>query len=190
MRARTPLLALLVGIAGLMPAVLTQAATQGTTGTSSTSTVDIHMGIGRFARITGFEDFDLGEWSGSGDMSADDNLCVGRNGVGFFGTGTYRIHAAGDGVPTDPAAFVLSNGVDQISYDAYFNDQPGTAGRQQLTPGVLLGGNSSFGFRLVFNYLFGCVIENANLSIVVPESELESAAGGYAGTLTLTLVPD
>ena len=54
----------------------------------------------------------------------------------------------------------------------------------------MLTGQASNGFQLFLNLLFGCAINNANISVVVPEAELSAAAGAYAGTLTLMLIPE
>ena len=167
------------------------AATQGDPGATSTGSVDITLTANLTARISGLTDFLLGTWGGSGDLAANQNICIGRNGVGFAGTGNYRIRAVGNGNATDANAFSLSNGVDLVHYDAYFNDQPNLTGRQQLTGGQTLIGQTSSGFSFIFNWLFGCVVRNANVSVVVPEANLAAIPGGnYAGTLTLVLIPD
>lgn len=165
-------------------------AQQGITGNSSSGNITINYVQGLNTRISGFNDMPLGTWSGSGPLTANDNICIGRSGIGFFGTGTYRILAQGDGASGDPAAFTLSNGASQIYYNAYFNDQTGTTNRQQLTPGLQLTGQSGFGFWMIWNLIFGCSVNNANVSIEVPESELASGVGTYTGTLTLTLIPE
>ena len=166
------------------------AATQGSGGPSSTGTVDMHVVLGTAVRISGFSDMSFGAWSGTGDVEANDDLCVGRTGVPLFGSGPYRILASGDGAPGNPSAFTLTNGAHTINYNAYFNDQPGVTNRQQLTPGVALTNQSAFGFWMVFNYLFGCVTNNANVSVIVPASELGTGAGTYTGTLTLMMIPE
>ncbi|MFT7652877.1 MAG: hypothetical protein ACI9ON_001714 [Limisphaerales bacterium] len=167
-----------------------QAASQGSTGIDSTGNVDIHYVQGLNVRIAGFADMPLGTWSGSGPLTADDNLCIARSGVALFGSGTYRILASGDGEPGNPAAFTLSNGLNRLHYNAYFNDQTGTTGRQQLTPGTVLLNQSGIGLSFFFNMISNCAWQNANVSIEVPESELGSGAGVYSGTLTLTLIPE
>jgi hypothetical protein len=166
------------------------AAQQGSTGLTSSGNIDITLVSGLDVRLTGLADMPLGTWSGSGDLTAEDDLCVGRSGVGLFATGNYRILANGNGEPGNPAAFTLYNGARSIHYDAYFNDATSTVGRAQLAPGVALTGQTDFGFGLVFNLLFGCFVENANISIVVPAAELSAASGVYAGTLTLVLIPE
>ena len=132
----------------------------------------------------------LGTWGGTGPLTANDNICIGRSGVALFGTGAYRVRAEGDGTAGNPAAFTLSNGVDELFYNVYFNDQTGLTNRQQLTAGTTLTGQSGGGFGMVFNLIFGCAFNNANLSIEVPESELQSHIGTFTGTLSLTLIPE
>jgi len=167
------------------------AATQGNVGTTSSGSADITLTANLTGRFTGFTDFLLGTWSGIGDLAANQNVCIGRTGTGFGGGSTYRVRADGNGDPFDVNAFSLSNGVDLIYYDVYFNDQTNLAGRQQLTGGQTLVGQTGSGFSFIINWLFGCVIRNANLSIVVPEANLAGSPGGnYTGTLTLVLIPD
>ena len=171
------------------PGVL--AAGQGALNTTSTGTVDMTLTTGLSARLTGLTDIALGTWSGSGDLSANQNICVGRTGVGFFANGAYRIRASGDGDATDIHAFTLTNGAQQLYYDVFFNDQTGLAGRTPLTGGVMLSAQQGLGLFEILNTLFGCAVRNANVSITVPQSELEAVPGGiYTGTLTLVLIPD
>lgn len=189
--ARLPIRLGTLFFATLLSALTTMtvgAANQGPFGYgSSTGSVDIDLILGFRARISGLADMNLGTWSGAGSMTADDNICIGVN---YFGGG-YRIRASGDGEPGDPSAFTLTNGASQIKYDAFFNDQPDAgAGRVPLTGGVTLTGQSAANLPRLFNYFFGCVANNANISIEVPESELAGSTGSYNGTLTLTLLPE
>ncbi len=171
--------------------VATYAAVQGTTGPTTSGSVDVTYVQGLNVRINGLTDMPLGVWGGAGALTANDNICIGRTGVPLFSSaGTYRILASGDGVPGDPSAFTLSNGVEQMNYRAFFNDQTGTAGRQELTAGVVLTNQNSFGLFYFFNMILTCGAENANISIEVPESELSGAGGVYTGTLSLMLIPD
>ncbi len=181
---QTLLFTLFIGVQPL------HAAQQGTLGPTSTGSVDILLTTGLNARISGFTDLSLGTGNGSTDLTANDNICIGRTGVGFFASGAYRILASGDGEPGDPAAFTLYNGIERIYYDAYFNDQTGLTSRQQLTPGAVLTGQSGFGFWMILNFLFGCAVNNANISIVAPGASQVGPAGVYSGTLTLTLIPE
>ena len=168
------------------------AADQGQAGPNSTGTVDINLITGLNVRITGLNDLALGEWSGSGDLEGNDNFCIGRTGVFLFGQNPYSVRAEGDGVPGNPSAFVLNNGPRKISYNAFFNDDDNLLNRQPLTPGVALTGQTDVALRQIFNIINGlnCINLNANISIVVPESELLRASGAYTGTLTLVMLPE
>jgi hypothetical protein len=180
----------IVLLAGLCPAA-GYAAVQGSTGPDTTGSVDLTYVQGLNVRINGLSDMPLGVWGGSGALAANDNICIGRTGVPLFSSaGTYRILASGDGEPGDPAAFTLSNGPSQMYYRAFFNDQTGTAGRQELTAGVALTNQNSFGLFYFFNMIFTCGAENANISIEVPEAQLSGAGGVYTGTLSLMLIPE
>ncbi len=180
--------ALALGVLAALPAM---GATQGNAGTSSSGNVDVTLTTGLSARLSGLGDFDLGLLDGSADATAQQNICVGRSGVGFFANGSYRVRASGNGDPFDAHAFTLSNGAERIYYNVFFNDQAGTAGASQLTGGVMLSNQQSLGLFGIFNLLFGCVARNANLSIVVPAAEVAAAPGGtYTGTLTVVLIPD
>lgn len=176
-------LSLVLGAAG-------HAAQQGSAGPSSSGTLDVLYTQGLNVRVNGLADFPLGTWGGTGPLTANDDICIGRTGVPLFGTGVYRVLASGDGEPGDPSAFTLSNGIDRIYYNAYFNDAAGLAGRTQLTGGVQLTNQTAFGLSFFFNIVFNCGWQNANLSIEVPESELSGAAGTYTGTLTVMLLPE
>lgn len=167
------------------------AATQGTAQLgSSTGTVDVVVTTGLVARISGLNDIDLGTWSGTGDLSGSDDLCIGRSGVGLFANGAYRVRLDGDGDPSDIHAFTLTNGTHLLYYNVAFNDGTGTGGTP-VTGGVMLGGQNGFGFWQFLNLLFDCAVDNANIEVTIPANELQSVPGGnYTGTLTVVLIPE
>lgn len=171
---------------------VSHAATQGTTAMGqSTAALDLTVTTGLVARVNGLDDIDLGAWSGTGDMSGSDDLCIGRSGVGFFGQGAYRMRLDGDGDPADINAFTLTNGVDTLYYDVFFNDQTGSAGQIPVTAGVMFSSQQGGGFGQILNVLFGCVVENASVTVQLPEANLlASPMGTYTGTLTLVLIPE
>ena len=164
-----------------------QAATQGSQGATSTGTIENIVIVGRQIWIRSLRDFNFGVWNvGDGTLSDNDNVCIGKN--DFFAP--YAVRAAGDGDGLDPAAFTLSNGADQIYYNVYWNDANGTGGNQQLTPGLVLHGQTGAPFVFFLNVI-GLCITNANLQIEISDTELQSATGGnYTGTLTLLIIPD
>lgn len=164
-----------------------QAATQGSQAATSTGTIENIVTVGRVIWMRSLRDFNFGVWNtGDGTLSDNDNVCIGKN--DFFAP--YAISAAGNGDGFDPSAFTLSNGVDQINYNVYWNDANGTGGNQQLTAGVILHGQTGGAFGFFLNVLGFC-FTNANVEIEIPDTELSSASGGsYSGTLTLLVIPD
>ena len=179
-----------ISVANLSAINPSNAAVQGPPGPTSSGSTEITYVQGLNARISGLADMPLGAWSGSGSLTANNDICIGRSGVGFFGSGAYRVRAQGDGEPGNPAAFTLSNGTNLLYYNVFFNDQTGTANRTPLTAGTTLTGQTGSGFAFVFNLIFGCAATNANLSIEVPESQLQQHIGIFTGTLSLTLIPE
>lgn len=164
------------------------AASQGSFGTNSSGTVEIGIAVNRAIIILGLRDFNFGLWrAGDGTLQDNDDLCVAKT----SNFGTYGIRAAGNGNGLDPAAFTLSNGIDQINYNVYWNDETGTAGNQQLTPGLIQHGQVETNFHVIIAAFFGACALNANIEIEIPDTELSSSVGGtYSGTLTLLVIPD
>ena len=187
---RTFVLATCAGLA-IACAGTALAATQGTTALGSSSgSVDVVVTTGLVTRVSGLNDINLGAWSGTGDMSGSDNLCIGRSGVGLFANGAYRVRLDGDGDASDVNAYTLSNGTDLLYYNVAFNDATGTGGTP-VTGGVMLNAQTGFGFWQFLNVLFGCAVNNANIEVSIPAAELLSVpAGNYTGTLTIVLIPE
>lgn len=175
----------------------TFSATQGLRATSSTGTIDIALNNNVFALIFGLDDIDLGTWSGSGDMSANEDICVAFNGTGprFFGqTDNYLIRATGDGTPGNPGAFTLSNGVEAIDYRVILTDLNNqielTAGN--ITTGQILlnpGYNANIA-ALAGGFASACINPNATITVLIEEAELAAGSGTHTGTLTLELAPE
>ena len=164
------------------------AASQGSAGTTSSGTVEIGIAVNRAIIILGLRDFNFGLWrNGDGTLQDNDDVCVAKT----SNFGTYGIRAAGNGDGFDPAAFTLSNGIDQINYNVFWNDETGTAGNQQITPGLIEHGQVETPGHVLAAAFFGVCILNANIEIEIPETELASSVGGtYSGTLTLLVIPD
>ena len=165
------------------------AATQGAPGSNSTGSVEISVVVDQTIRILGLVDFNFGLWNtGDPTPNLNSNVCIGKTDV----FGPYAIRAAGDGNSSDPSAFTLSNGVDQINYNVYWNDEFGLndATKEQLTPGLILHNQTGIWWQFIFNR-FACFFPNANVQVEIPTTELQSASGGnYSGTLTLLVIPD
>lgn len=165
-----------------------QAASQGSAGATSSGTVEIGIAVNRAIIILGLRDFNFGLWrAGDGTLRDNDDVCVAKT----SNFGTYGIRAAGNGDGFDPAAFTLSNGIDQVNYNVFWNDEIGTTGSQQLTPGLIEHGQVETFIHVLQAALFGVCALNANIEIEIPDTELSSAVGGtYSGTLTLLVIPD
>lgn len=166
----------------LLSSQLTSAATQGDLSQNSSGEIEISLTLGLLARLSGLTDIVFGAWN-NGDLTAEQNICV-----GLYGTNQFRFRASGSGDNSSANAFALTNGSTYLSYRVFFNDQTGTSGRNELSAGTALNGQTA-GFA--FWNIFGCLVNNANVSILIEESALNSAqAGSYTGTLTLTVVPE
>lgn len=165
-----------------------QAASQGSAGATSSGTVEIGIAVNRAIIILGLRDFNFGLWrAGDGTLRDNDDVCVAKT----SNFGTYGIRAAGNGDGFDPAAFTLSNGIDQVNYNVFWNDETGTAGSQQLTPGLIEHGQVETNGHVIAAAFFGICFLNANIEVEIPDTELSSAVGGtYSGTLTLLVIPD
>lgn len=158
------------------------AATQGQLGGNSSGDIEINLTLGLLARISGLSDIAFGTWT-SGDLTANQNICV-----GLYGTNTYRFRATGSGDASDSNAFALTNGSDYIPYRVFYNDQTGLSGRTELTTAISINNQTA---SSAFWNIFGCWFNNANLSILLEDSSLASAnTGNYTGTLTVTVIPE
>ncbi len=165
---------------------------------ASTGTVDINVTSGDLIRIFGLQTVSFGTWNiGDGNLASNQNVCIGKSSTGA----PYAIQATGDGNLIDPSAFTLSNGVDQINYEVYWNDQTGTGGQVPLLPGSVQYGQTgpavTFFRNLIFGGFFGFTCgssltpPNANLEVRIPSTELTAATGGiYTGVLTLLVIPN
>ncbi len=183
---------------------LQAATTQGSVGFASTSTIDINVTIRDSIVIFGMRAFSFGAWTvGDGDLADNENVCIGKTNQGS----PYAIQATGDGDTIDPSVFTISNGVDQIYYDVYWNDEVDTAGQVQLSSGTTLYNqddalNGTYRRNRVA-YAVGNTNcdpgntgprtprENANLQIRIPSTQLSNATSGlFAGVLAILVVPN
>lgn len=171
------------------------AATAGNRATTSTGTLNITVINNEFALIFGLNDIDLGTWSGSGDMSANEQICVAVTSTipTFLGQPrSYRLRATGDGSVANPNDFTLSNGVDSIQYRVFLTD---ANGQIEMLPGNINSARQfigNAGYNANIAAFFGgaanpCINPNATISILVEEAELASGSGSHSGVLTLEL---
>ncbi len=131
--------------------------------------------------VTDLSTFELGRWtSGSGTITSSQNICV-----ALRPRGPYSITISGD---NQNGEFVLRSGTETIEFQFYFNDRPRVNGRSQVFPGVALTGQRGRRIRRRDN---PCRRPTANLSIVIPQANLQTASGGlYSSNLVLLVSPE
>ncbi len=167
--------ALMIGGASVAPAY---AATQGAVGSSSTGTSVISVVVSPLARITAIDDVSFGTWSGSGALSATDDVCVWTTG------GAYSITATGGGTG---GAFTLADGSNEVSYSVTWDDVAGSSSGTSLTAGSGLSGQTSSATST--DCTGGSM--TATLGVSIAEGDLSGApSGNYSGTLTLVIAPE
>lgn len=150
------------------------AATQGSTGTTSTGTVDLTVTIGTLARISDLDDLDLGSFTGSGNLSANDDLCVWSS-----GSSGYNITATGSGTA---GAFTLGAGAELVAYTVEWADTSGQTTGSSLTGQTTSATSTDCG---------GGASPSASLIVEVVESEmLGKSAAAFGGALTLLVAPE
>lgn len=133
-------------------------------------------------QINNIDDLALGTWSGVGDLSALDNVCIHSKHSGQ----NYGITLTGDGTG---GAFTLSSGAPTtLPYRVFWNDDIGLTGRVEVFAGVKLG--SQTGGSRFKKCRFVPTGTNASFSVDISATDLEGVqSGSYSGVLTLFLSP-
>lgn len=156
------------------------AATQGSVGTTSTGTVDLQVTIGTLARISDLDDLDLGQFTGSGDLSDNDDVCVWSS-----GSSGYNITGTGSGTG---GAFTLGAGAELVTYTVEWASTSGQTTGSSLTSGSALTGQTTAATSTDCN---AGASPSASLIVKVAESEmLGKSAAAFTGTLTLVVAPE
>ena len=124
-------------------------------------------------KISGFTNISLGPWTGSGDVSGENSLCIYNQ-----ATPDYRVRARGGGPGN---SFVLSSAGGDVAYEVRFKESGGSY--------VSLTADSFQNFTNANTADVSCGgVSNANLEVRVTAAALSSAtAGNYSGTLTVLL---
>jgi hypothetical protein len=157
-------------------------AADGSLGATSTGTLDVQLVVPSLVSISGITGIDLGTYSGTGDQTGNDDLCIFRNGAV-----NYSVKAT-----TNKSAFVLSSGdggtpAENIAFTAYWNDVSGTTGRAELTYNTAL--TTQTGANTTAVNCGGTM--NANFSVVVPEANIQTMVPAtYQAEVTLVIAPE
>lgn len=156
------------------------AATQGSMGATSQGDIQISAGVPDLVKISYLDDLSLGTFSGTGDLTGSDDVCV------FSNNGGYNIDAAGSGTGN---AFELTGGStgSTVPYSVEWGNTAGAASGSAVTPSTgLTGVTGSF----TTPSCQGGSSLNATLMVRISEADLSGAAADtYTGTLTLTVSP-
>lgn len=137
----------------------------------------ISLTIPKLVQITELQDIDLGEWSGSGDVQADQQLCV------WSSTGSYSLSGTSDNGAADQ--FRLARQDSQtLGYQVYWDDGNGF---RELRNGQSLTNLTAAQER-------ACAGDKAvrpSLRVRVDGATLATAASGdYRDHLSLTVVAE
>jgi hypothetical protein len=127
--------------------------------------------------VNGLTDFNLGSWSGSGQLRQTDSMCVGTSQSPF----RYRITATGSGAG---GAFTVTNGISALPYTLEHRGASGAF--QTMTAGTALTGQRGSSLATC-----NAGTNTARLRITFTEPNLLGAtAGSYSGTITLVVAPE
>lgn len=127
-------------------------------------------------RISNMNDFNFGSWSGVGNLSATDGVCIYDNG----GATTYRLRFRGSGTSF---AFTMANGAATLPYSVEYRDATGVY--------TTMTANSTTTFSTANGTSTTCGGgTNGTIRITVLETNLlAQSPGTFSGTLTVRLQP-
>jgi hypothetical protein len=152
------------------------AAGQGTLGATSTGSLDITLTIDPLVQISALNDIALGTYTGGGNMTGADDLCV------YSNNGGYDITATGNG---SGQAFELIGTTENVPYTVEWATSAGAGTGTALTTGVTLAGQGG-----TFTTPDCGGADNAQVIVTVDSNDLGSApADNYIGVLTLLVAP-
>lgn len=160
-----------------LSSMLALAATDGTLGATSTGDLGMSLSIGNLARITDVGDLNFGSYSGAGNATLDDSVCIYTNNS----AGQYKLTARGSGTSY---AFTITNGSETIPYSVRWNTTNSTTGNFQVDANVQTSTLS--GASTTSQVCSG--VNNANFQVIITKNSILGApAGNYSGTLTLII---
>jgi hypothetical protein len=157
------------------------AATQGSTGSESEGSIDVNIALSPIVKVSGLDDINFPLWSGRGDLSEYDQICI------YSNTGNYQVTLTGSG---SGGAFTVSDGSNIMPYNAYFNDRRIANGIVQVSSGVPLTGQTGADHESI-DCSRSPNNENARVRIDFLESTLAtSEVSYYSGTLIIAVSPE
>jgi len=159
------------------------AATQGTLGATSTGTSVVTLTIPALFRISGIGDLALGTYSGTGTMTANDDICVYSN-----SSGNYRVRIT-DNSEMTANQFAVENAANtgQIAMEVRWNDVIGITGNVAVTYNTPLASQTGANTQTTDCSVGGL---KANLQVNFTQANLLAApASAYSSTLTITIEP-
>lgn len=175
-RLRHVLLIVALGTSSVLGSLNASAATNGSTGYTSTGTVEIRLLVPAKVRISQLNDIALTALPGV-DSGGSTSACIYRSGAG-----NYQITGVGSG---SNGAFELADGSTTVPYQVSFNDAASSA---QLSPGIALGGQVGADISSTDCATTGT---NARIDVHIPEPVTQTLPSNiYSGTLTLVVAPD
>lgn len=159
------------------------AATQGSLGSTSTGTVGVSVTIPQKYRITSLTDITLGTYSGTGDLTGNDDVCVYTNDA----TKAYHVLIT-DSSSMTPSGFGVQNAgaTASIPMTVAWNSATGTSGNAAVTYNSSLAGSNANSTSVT------CATggESANLQVTLAAADLQAApADAYSTTLTIVIEP-
>jgi hypothetical protein len=181
------LISSIIAMGVLTVASTSNAATQGTLGTTSTGSANISITKSVQAQISDISDMTLANWSiGQGAVTLSSNICI------YSSTGNYKITATGNGASN---AFTIASGSNTIPYSVTWN--AGGAGNlantgTSLTAGVQSASLANATITSATCNGGGSTNDTARVVVGVASTDMTAAASSntpYTGTLTMLVTP-
>jgi hypothetical protein len=134
--------------------------------------------------ISNVGNLSLGTWSGGGDVTNNDDICIYNS-----AEGQYRITGTGSSSAGSGFYIATAGGSHSVAYTVGFKDSSGTSGSYTTLTHNSSAGDFSGADQVSSDCSSGASL-NANVKVTVLSADLASAAAGsYQGTLTLVVSP-
>jgi hypothetical protein len=160
------------------------ATTQGTVGSTSTGTVDLHILVPDLVLVNNLDDIVLNYNRGAGDVSVVETFCV-------WGSPGLEYDITFDSSnPAGSAVFTAVSGTDTVEYTLDFDDWSVGTAFAAVDNGVTMN-NGGVGYTAANAAVPGCTSDNAALRVNATEAGnlINAPAGDYTDTLTVTVAP-